>query len=41
MKKIIVAVLLSLFALAMFSSCKSHECPAYSQVETQQVDINS
>jgi hypothetical protein len=41
MKKIIAAVLLSLFALAMFSSCKSQDCPAYSQVETEQTEINS
>ena len=45
MKKIIVAVLLSLFALSMFNSCKSKDCPAYGQVEVEQqveqVEINS
>ena len=41
MKKIIVAVLLSLFVLSMLSSCKSKDCPAYSQAENEQVEINS
>ncbi len=41
MKKVIIALLLSFFVATLFSSCKSHDCPAYSQVDTEQVDINS
>ncbi len=40
MKKIIVAVLLSLFIVAVLSSCKSKDCPAYGQVEVEQTEIN-
>ncbi len=40
MKKIIVAVLLSFFVLAILSSCKSRDCPAYGQVEVEQSEIN-
>ena len=40
MKKIIVAVLFSFFVLAILSSCKSKDCPAYGQVEVEQSEIN-
>lgn len=40
MKKIIVAALLSLFIVAILSSCKSKDCPAYGQVEVEQTEIN-
>jgi len=40
MKKIITAVLLSLFIVAVLSSCKSKDCPAYGQVEVEQAEIN-
>ncbi|MFC2152505.1 hypothetical protein ACFLSE_08260 [Bacteroidota bacterium] len=40
MKKIVVAVLFSLFILAVLSSCKSKDCPAYSQVNVEQTEIN-
>jgi hypothetical protein len=40
MKKIIVAALFSLFVLAMLSSCKSKDCPAYGQTEVEQAEIN-
>lgn len=40
MKKIIVAALFSLFILAMLSSCKSKDCPAYGQVNVEQAEIN-
>jgi len=40
MKKIIVAALLSLFIVAILSSCKSKDCPAYGQVEVEQAEIN-
>jgi len=41
MKKIIAALLLSLFVIAVLSSCKSKDCPAYSQYSTEQTDTNS
>ncbi len=40
MKKIIVAALFSLFVLAMLSSCKSKDCPAYGQADVEQAEIN-
>ncbi len=40
MKKIIVAVLLSLFIVAVLGSCKSKDCPAYGKVEVEQTEIN-
>jgi hypothetical protein len=40
MKKIIVAALFSLFIIAVLSSCKSKDCPAYGQVEVEQAEIN-
>ncbi len=40
MKKIIVAVLFSFFVLAILSSCKNKDCPAYGQVEVEQSEIN-
>jgi len=41
MKKVIVAVLFSLFVLAIMSSCKSKDCPAYSQVKVEQTGNNA
>ena len=41
MKKIFVAALFSLFVLAVLSSCKSQDCPAYGQVETEQAEVNA
>jgi hypothetical protein len=41
MKKIIAVLLLSLFVVAVLSSCKSKDCPAYSQTSIEQTDINS
>jgi len=41
MKKVIVAVLFSLFVLAVLSSCKSKDCPAYSQVTVEQTENNA
>ncbi len=41
MKKIIVAVLLSLFAVAVLSSCKGQDCPAYGQANVEQTDVNA
>lgn len=40
MKKVIVSVLFSLFVIALISSCKSKECPAYGQVQVEQSEIN-
>ncbi|MGM0407671.1 MAG: hypothetical protein ACQERU_06785 [Bacteroidota bacterium] len=39
MKRIIVAVVLSLFIVAVLSSCKGQDCPAYSQADVEQTDI--
>jgi len=41
MKRFIVAVVFSLFVVAVLSSCKSKDCPAYSQVEVENVEVNS
>ncbi len=41
MKKIIVAVLLSLFAVAVLSSCKGQDCPAYSQADVEQTNADA
>jgi hypothetical protein len=40
MKKIIVAVVLALFAVAVLSSCKGQDCPAYSQTDVEQTSVN-
>jgi len=40
MKKILAAVLLSLFVLTVLSSCKSKDCPAYGQAEVEQSEVN-
>ncbi|MFO7829714.1 MAG: hypothetical protein R6V23_13910 [Bacteroidales bacterium] len=39
MKRIIVAVILSLFILAVLSSCKGQDCPAYGQGNIEQADV--
>jgi hypothetical protein len=39
-KRILTAVLLTLFVVALFSSCKSKDCPAYDQ-STIEVSIFS
>jgi hypothetical protein len=41
MKRFIVAVVFSLFVVAVLSSCKSKDCPAYGQVEVENVEVNS
>jgi len=41
MKRFIVAVVLCLFVAAIFGSCKSHDCPAYSQADVQSIEVNS
>lgn len=41
MKKIIVAVLLSFFAVAVLSSCRGQDCPAYDQANVEQTDVNA
>jgi outer membrane protein assembly factor BamE (lipoprotein component of BamABCDE complex) len=38
MRKVIVLVLVVLFGIAMFSSCKTADCPAYSKADTQKVE---
>jgi len=40
MKKIIVAVVLALFAVAVLSSCRGQDCPAYSQTDVEQTNVN-
>jgi hypothetical protein len=41
MKRFIVAVVVCLFVAAVFGSCKSKDCPAYSQVDIENVEVNS
>ena len=41
MKKIFVVIAISLFVLTVLSSCKSKDCPAYGQVEVEQIEANS
>lgn len=36
MKKFLVILLVSIFALALATSCKTADCPAYSKVTTEQ-----
>jgi len=36
MKKIVIALVVALFVISVMSSCKSKDCPAYSQVKTEQ-----
>ncbi len=40
MKRFVIALLLTAFVVALMSSCKSKDCPAYGQVETQQTEQN-
>jgi len=42
MKRVFVLVVVSLFVVALVSSCKTADCPAYSAVEVEQgVDVQS
>lgn len=42
MKRVFVLVVVSLFVVALVSSCKTADCPAYSEVEVEQgVDVQS
>ena len=41
MKKLVIALLLTLFVISVMSSCKSKDCPAYGQVQTEQTDIKA
>lgn len=41
MKKFFVVIAISLFVLTILSSCKSKDCPAYGQVEVEQIEVNS
>lgn len=36
MKRIAIVMLLALFVLSVMSSCKTKDCPAYSQAKTEQ-----
>lgn len=40
MKRIVVAVVLSLFMVALLSSCKGQDCPAYGQANVEQTEVN-
>ena len=41
MKKFFVVIAILLFVLTILSSCKSKDCPAYGQVEVEQIEVNS
>jgi len=42
MKKLIIGILVSLFVVTMFNSCKSKkDCPAYGQNNSEQFDKNA
>jgi hypothetical protein len=41
MKRIVVAVVLALFAIAVLSSCKGQDCPAYSQTNIEQTTVDA
>jgi len=36
MKKMIIALVVALFVVSVMSSCKSKDCPAYGQAQTEQ-----
>lgn len=36
MKRVLVLVVVSVFVVALASSCKTADCPAYSQAEVEQ-----
>jgi outer membrane protein assembly factor BamE (lipoprotein component of BamABCDE complex) len=38
MKRFLVLVVVALFGVALFSSCKTVDCPAYSQADQIQVE---
>lgn len=38
MKRLLVIVVVALFGIALFSSCKTADCPAYSQANDTQVE---
>jgi outer membrane protein assembly factor BamE (lipoprotein component of BamABCDE complex) len=38
MKRLLVLVVAALFGLALFSSCKTADCPAYSKAEPTTVE---
>lgn len=38
MKRLMVLFVVALFGLAIFSSCKTADCPAYSKAETETVE---
>lgn len=41
MKRLIVAAVVCLFVVAVLSSCKSKDCPAYSQADIEKIEVNS
>lgn len=38
MKKVYLLLFIAAFGLALFSSCKTADCPAYSKAETNKVE---
>lgn len=38
MKRLLVLLFVAMFGVALFSSCKSADCPAYSSIDEQQVE---
>ncbi|MGD9992044.1 MAG: hypothetical protein AB7S69_01985 [Salinivirgaceae bacterium] len=38
MKRFLVFVVVAVFGVALFSSCKTADCPAYSQADQTQVE---
>jgi outer membrane protein assembly factor BamE (lipoprotein component of BamABCDE complex) len=38
MKRFLVLVVVAVFGVALFSSCKTADCPAYSQADQIQVE---
>jgi len=38
MKKVFVLLMVAAFGIALMSSCKTADCPAYSKVETVEVE---
>jgi hypothetical protein len=38
MKKLIILMVIALFGVVLFNSCKTADCPAYSQAATTEVE---